>query len=166
MREPFEELPGHELCFGSDPTKYDPFMRLPIEHDGTLRSRHYYGNYGEILLTIDNDGHRRCCDRFVDRLDQVLRQSARGIFYPDTTSPKGKLPATRSPHSETIDDGDIRCDPVPLEIMRHHIPYGINGLTRQKGEYLFNIPVQVAKRFLEELPVLFGQGKHQRTFSA
>jgi hypothetical protein len=74
--------------------------------------------------------------------------------------------AAGSPHSETVDDGYIRCDPFSLKIMGYNIPYRVNDLIFQKREDLVDIPVQIAKRFLEELTVLFRQGEHQRTFSA
>jgi hypothetical protein len=57
--------------------------------------------------------------------------------------------AAGSPHSETVDDGYIRYDALFLEIVSYHISYRVNDLSRQEWENLTDIPVQIAKRFLE-----------------
>src|SRR5208337_3799354 len=159
-------LPGNDLCFRRDLTEDNTFVGLSVKYDGPLRGSHHYGNHSEVFLTIDNDCNWRVCNRFVDGFDQALGQCSRWIFHPDATACQRWLPVTGSPHCETIDDGYIRYDSFFLEIVGYNISDGIDDLTCQKREYLIDIPVQVAKRFLEELPVLFGQGKHQRTFSA
>jgi hypothetical protein len=166
MCEPLEELPGYDFCFRSDPTKNDPFMGLPVKYDGSLRGCYHHRNYRKILLTIDNNGDWGACNRFIDCINQISGQAPRGIFHPDTVSPEGRLFAAGSPHSETVDNCYIRGDPFSLEIMRYDIPNSVNDLVCQKRKNLPDIPVQIAKRFLEELAVLFGQCEHQRTFRA
>jgi hypothetical protein len=50
--------------------------------------------------------------------------------------------------------------------MGHHIADGVDGGTGNFLNNFINVPVQIAKWFLEKLPVLFRKREHQRTFSA
>jgi hypothetical protein len=64
-------------------------------------------------------------------------------------------------------DNCNRWGDTPLsEVMGHHIADGVDGGTGNFLNNFINVPVQIAKWFLEKLPVLFRKREHQRTFSA
>jgi hypothetical protein len=65
-----------------------------------------------------------------------------------------------------VNDGYGGLDAVLVKVMGHDVPDSIDGAAGKPGDCTGDIGKQLAERFTEKMPPLFGEEEHQRTFSA